>query len=199
MNFIQNIDNQIIEAFNNIVGKNNTLDFLLRFFAEYFVLVVPISLPLIWILAKKFYKSDADKIKSGLLEATIAGVLGWQIVNRIIKAFYFRPRPYDSGNDFKELFFHRPDESFPSDHTTLLFTLTTYFYLLGWTKAGNWSLVISLIIGFARITTAIHWPTDILGGAIVGAISALIIFNIQKPLREKISMPVVNLVKKIGL
>lgn len=199
MNFIQNIDNQIIESLNNIVGKNDILDFLLRFFAEYFVLIVPISLSLAWIFARRFWKGDADKVKVGLLEATIAGIFGWQIINRIIKAFYFRERPYDSGNDFKELFFHRPDESFPSDHTTLLFALTTYFYLLGWNKIGNWALIISLIIAFARIATAIHWPTDILGGAIVGAISAFIIWNTQNQLRTKIIIPIVNLLKKIKL
>ncbi len=199
MNFIQNIDDQVIQLFNSIVGKNDILDFLLKFFAQYLVLIVPIGLAIAWLFAKKFWKDDADKIKAGLIEATIAGFFGWQAINRIIKAFYFRERPYDSGNDFKELFFHRPDESFPSDHTTLLFALTIYFYLLGWTRVGNWSLAISLIIALARITTVIHWPTDIIGGAIIGTISALIIWGTHKPLRAKITMPIVNLLKKIGL
>lgn len=200
MEFIQNFDNQTIEFLNGFVGLNSTLDLLFRFFAEYLILLVPISLVAGWFFAKKIKSANkALEIRVDLLEATLAGVFGWQVINRIIKIFYFRERPYESGVEFKELFFHRPDESFPSDHTTLLFTLVCYSYLLGWTKIANWALVFALIISLNRVITAIHWPSDIFGGMLVGVVTAYLFWQFRKPVREYIALPIVKFLTKIGL
>ena len=34
-----------------------------------------------------------------------------------------------------------------------------------------WALIATLAVGLARVITGVHWPSDILGGIIVGALS----------------------------
>lgn len=200
MEYIQKIDNIIIELLNGLIGLNPVIDFVFRVFAQYLILLVPISLIVGWFFAKKIKSVDKIiEIRSDLLEATFAGILGWQIINRIIKIFYYRDRPYESNGDFKELFFHRPDESFPSDHTTLLFTLVVYCYLLGWTKIAKWALFVALLISLSRIITVIHWPSDIIGGISVGTLTAYIFWQFRNPAKKYLIKPTVKLLTKFGL
>ncbi len=63
--------------------------------------------------------------------------------------------------------------SFPSGHTTTIFTIAGVFIL---SMRPVWIRVIliffSLFVGMSRIVAGIHWPTDILGGIIIGWLSA---------------------------
>jgi len=57
--------------------------------------------------------------------------------------------------------------SFPSGHASVLFALA--FSAFAFDKLTGWLLVaVAALNGFARIYAGVHWPTDIIGGALLG-------------------------------
>jgi len=190
---ILGIDQNILVRLNEFfVGKNPFLDKVLIFFGIYFIYTLPVILVLLWFLVKKEQRALAFSF-AGML-------LSWFVITKsIVPAIWFRPRPDLDLIGAKEILFHRPDYSFPSDHATALFAITFGLYLFGFKKAANWFLVYSIIICFARVVIGVHFPLDIVAGALSGLISALIIDIFQKPLERIIWKPLIKLLKKIKL
>lgn len=65
--------------------------------------------------------------------------------------------------------------SFPSDHAVMFFALATGIFLIS-KRIGLFSyLYVFFVICFPRIYLGLHYPTDILTGAVVGVVTALIL------------------------
>lgn len=194
---IDALDRDVLHWAQQLVGTSSFFDAWLRLTGEWLVYAVPFLLVGAWF----WYRKHRDVIdeRTELVLFALSGVLGWQLYSRIIKLYYFRPRPSVAGENVQELFFHRPDEAFPSDHAALLFGFATYAYLRGWTKFGHGLLLVALIVASSRIITGTHWFTDIVGGIVVGMVSALTVALLDKPLRDRIVQPVVRIVTKWGL
>lgn len=198
--FITDIDRGILAWAQQAIGTSPILDTFFVVIGQWLVYFVPIALPLAWLwLRYGGGVKDWATERIYLIEFTLAGLLGWQVLSRIIKLFYFRPRPSVAGENVKELFFHRPDESFPSDHAALFFGFATYAYLLGWRKAGHWLLLAAILVSTSRIVTGTHWFTDILGGLVIGLLSAAIVWWLRVPIQRYIAEPLETFLSKIGL
>ncbi|MCL5795271.1 MAG: phosphatase PAP2 family protein, partial [Patescibacteria group bacterium] len=66
-------------------------------------------------------------------------------------------------------------------------------------KLGYISLVLTVIICFARVIGGLHWPADILGGWIIGVILAYVFYLISKPFEKYIFLPIIKLLRKLYL
>jgi len=64
--------------------------------------------------------------------------------------------------------------SFPSDHATLFFALSTGFFFLSRWLGALAVLYTLLLICFPRVFLGYHYPSDILAGAVVGIVAALV-------------------------
>lgn len=131
---------------------------------------------LIWLLyAGLLYLWIVDgRIKKEVvLHALLAALVAWAI-SEIIKYFYFNPRPF-LVNHLPALTLTQPlDSAFPSSHTATAFALATAVWLHN-KKIGGFFLVVAVIIGLARVGANVHWPADIVGGAILGTLIAIAI------------------------
>lgn len=107
----------------------------------------------------------------------VAGLL----INFLITAFYFHPRPFMIGLG-RVLMHHGPETSFPSDHATLAFCVAFSFWLDRGYKTGTGLLVLALLTGFARVYTGLHFPLDIAGSVGVALVASLIITGLKKSL-----------------
>ncbi|OQA51783.1 MAG: putative undecaprenyl-diphosphatase YbjG [candidate division WS2 bacterium ADurb.Bin280] len=193
MNILQ-IDQSILRFVNSFfVGQSPFVDGIVKFFAVYLVYLLPILLIFIWF---KFRKRRKEIFLSFL-----GTIFSWFVITKwlVPNFIWFRPRPDLSVLGGQELLFHRPDYSFPSDHATALFALTFGFYLLGWKRGANWFLLYALLITFFRVVAGVHFPLDIIGGAISGALGALLIYTFRATATKYLFMPVEKIFKRFRI
>ncbi|MCX6824650.1 MAG: phosphatase PAP2 family protein [candidate division SR1 bacterium] len=77
---------------------------------------------------------------------------------------------------------YMPTSSFPSDHATLTMSIAMMSLFRGiknkdkkFLRFGGILIIFSLITGFARVTSGVHWATDIIAGSLVGIIVPLVL------------------------
>ena len=138
-----------------------------------------------------------------VLWAAIACLVAYA-VNLLIEQFVFEPRPFMS-HKVHLLIAHAADSSFPSDHTAWSFAvigMLAFAFLPIFISARNkrndkeqWfdapvrrklyifiiaAVVIGCIIGFARVFVGVHYPGDVLGGALDGLVAAYIVTVLRR-------------------
>lgn len=164
------MDLQLFQLLNNLAGKNDILDFVGIFLASYAIwLLVFLILVLGFLPAKR----DMILTRMNTCQALLAGLLGWGLA-RVIGLFLYRSRPYiihEVNKLIEQLF---TDKSFPSDHATIAFAIAWTIFLHSH-KLGAWFLVSAVLIALGRVYVGVHYPSDVLAGALLGAISALVI------------------------
>ncbi|MEG1778328.1 MAG: phosphatase PAP2 family protein [Angelakisella sp.] len=90
-------------------------------------------------------------------------------VNVILKPICARVRPYDI-NTAIELIVRAPkDFSFPSGHAAVAFAAAAALGTVG-KKTHIAALVFATLMGLSRMYLYVHYPTDVLGGAIIGTL-----------------------------
>ena len=97
--------------------------------------------------------------KSGLIVAA-ALCIDVIVCNGILKNLFARTRPFDVNEAVQLLITAPKDFSFPSGYTAA--------YFAGKKKLWKVSLVLAVLIAFSRMYLYVHYPTDILGGVLVG-------------------------------
>lgn len=114
--------------------------------------------------------------KAGII--AICALLGSLIINNIIlKNLVARTRPYEMFDEVKRLIEIQRDFSFPSGHSGSSFAAATSIYL-GLSgklkkKIGIASLTLASIIALSRLYVGVHYPSDVIFGAINGIIIAI--------------------------
>lgn len=93
------------------------------------------------------------------------------VTNGILKPLIARIRPCDVNTAIKLLIPKPNDFSFPSGHTAASFAAVAALYLAGEKKLWKPALVLAVLIAFSRMYLYVHYPSDILGGIVVGIVS----------------------------
>lgn len=118
-----------------------------------------------------------------LLTMAICFVLG----NGLIKNLVARPRPFMYFDREIELLIPPPGEySFPSGHTLHSFAAAVTIFLHH-KKAGAAAIILAALIAFSRLYFFVHFPTDVLGGMILGTLAAVLVYKAAgkvKPVKE---------------
>jgi undecaprenyl-diphosphatase len=92
-----------------------------------------------------------------------------QVVSRLVD----RPRPFVADPQGVHLFArHAADPGFPSDHATAAFAIAVAL-LLRDRRWGAITLVAAAVLAAGRVAMGLHYPTDVLGGALLGTLAAL--------------------------
>lgn len=127
---------------------------------------------LVWIILAIVLMILPKTRKYGLVMA-LALLIDVILCNGILKNLIARERPFNVRENV-ELLIKKPNEySFPSGHTAASFSA---FFALLFSKEKRWHklvLVLACIIAFSRLYFYVHFPTDILGGVLIGFVSGL--------------------------
>ena len=111
--------------------------------------------------------------KAGILMG-ISLLLEFLLNNLIIKNLFARIRPYEVIDGLILLVGKAPDYSFPSGHTGSAFALAVVIFMVMDRKYGIIALVLASLMGFSRLYVGIHYPSDVLGGVILGVVTSVI-------------------------
>jgi len=104
-------------------------------------------------------------------------VLNLLLTNVALKNIIQRIRPYDVMDSLKILVEAEHDFSFPSGHTACSFAGA---WAMRRTLDRKWwipAIVLAALISLSRLYVGVHYPTDILGGLIVGTLAAEISYR----------------------
>lgn len=169
MNLSQ-LDYQWFQTINHLADRFSALNPLVAFFANNLDYVFYLGVIIYWFIRT----SDNRKmVVNTLLSAAVA--LG---VNNIIGAIYHRDRPFVAHHVI-QLVQHDASASFPSNHAAAAFAVAASIWL--WRrKEGSVWFVLAAVIGFSRIWSGIHYPLDIIGGAVSGILIAAVINKIMR-------------------
>lgn len=139
---------------------------LIEFLASFLIWLVFASLLVLWLI-------DGRIKKEQVLHAVFAFALAWAIAE-VIKRLFPTERPFVlNGGDFLT-FTKETSGAFPSGHSSAAFALATTIWLHD-RKVGWLYMILALVIGAARVLANVHYPQDILGGALLGIIVAFVI------------------------
>lgn len=139
---------------------------------------------LFWIILAIILLFIKKTRKCGIL-MLISMAFGLIIGNGILKNLIARSRPCWIDTGIQLLIKNPTDYSFPSGHTLASFEAATMIFLHN-KKLGIISLILAVLIAFSRMYLFVHFPTDILGGAILGILISIIVYKIaQKVVKNK--------------
>ena len=122
-----------------------------------------------------------------------AVAIGAIFTNLTIKPLVARARPYTHeayAAWWQSMGAHLESEkSFPSGHTTATMAAMTAVFLTTPQKYSWTAFLFALLMGFTRLYFVVHYPSDILGGLLIGAVGAvlayLLVCKLLLPLLER--------------
>jgi len=138
-----------------------------RLLADGLIWIVPAGLTVGWL-------RGSSATRQALIAATVAGLAGL-LINQIIGLVWYHPRPFEAGIG-QTLVAHVQDNSFPSDHLTLIWAVAFSLLMHEQPRLAGWALALmGLPVAWARIYLGVHFPLDVLGSALVALSSAWLI------------------------
>lgn len=161
MDFLNQYELPILEAINNFL-QCDALDF---FFSKITLLGNGGVFWIILSVALMFFK----KTRAVGISMAISLIIGLLLCNLSLKPLIGRARPFVTDPSILDkLIIPQPSEhSFPSGHTVCSFECAIAVLLRN-KKWGFATLALAVIIGFSRLYLMVHYPTDVLAGAIIG-------------------------------
>ena len=171
------LNNQIFFALYSLAHHGASLDWLYSFIAQTFPYFVLVGAGVFLLIHHEVFSAEhpfralAQKWKEIVL-VFFSAVLAWGL-SYFLKDIIHTARPFVEFSNVHNLI---PESgySFPSMHSTFFMALAVAIYLTH-KKIGYRFMFFALLIGLARIITGVHFPVDILGGFILGAIIAYLV------------------------
>ena len=168
------LDSWLFLKINGYVGQVPIVDNIVKLVVnEYFM---PVSLALL-ILYLWFTKSSEIKKKRQSLSLALLSVGLVNLIIVLLNQFVVRPRPFDQ-LPTKLLFYKPTDPSFPSNAAAVSFALASAVFLVD-KKLGVYALLLATLYSFSRVYAGVHFPGDVLAGAVIGISSALFISRFE--------------------
>ncbi|MFV5689602.1 phosphatase PAP2 family protein [Flavobacterium sp. ZT3R25] len=175
----QNIDINILRDING--NRNKNLDPTFKFVTN---TAVPFSVatPII-IYSVGLIKKDSTIKKQAIFIGETFLVSAF--ITTALKHTVKRARPFDTYSDIEKET-SAPGYSFPSGHTSLAFATATSLSMAypKWYVIAP-SFVWAGAVGYSRMHLGVHYPSDVLAGAIIGSGSAYIAYKANKWLNRK--------------
>ena len=128
------------------------------------------SYALIWLVIAAALLARKTTRQAGA--AAVVSIALAEIAVAFLKPIFMRPRPFMVDSSVALIIDPPGDWSFPSGHAAVACACAvTIAMLLGTTRWNIWLPIAALavLMTFSRLYLFVHWPTDVLAGAVLGA------------------------------
>ena len=171
------MDSWIVQWLNKGVGTFGIWDeFIKAMMSDY---LVPVSCSLVmvglWFHGSKYLDRESNQI---VVCIAAGGIGAANLIIAVLNSFYFRLRPFEV-LDLNLLFYEPTDSSFPANFAAVGFAVATAVFMKN-KKLGLFLGLLTLLGGWGRVYAGVHYPSDIVGGVIIGMFASLIAYCISK-------------------
>lgn len=182
---LANLDLWLFHALNGIAGRSVTVDAVFIFGAK--GLIYLMAALLVAYVAVSWKTTHFEGRVENFACACVAAVMGF-IGEQLIGFLWFRPRPFVALSGVVKLIERSAlDKSFPSGHATVAFALAFSVFMRN--KRWGWPLlVLAACVSVSRVVVGVHYPSDILGGAVLGYLAAWAAKPVKKALEPYLDL-----------
>ena len=138
---------------------------------------VSLAVPASLLVAGLINHDNSLKKKALFVTESIAGS---QAITWAMKLTIRRDRPFVTDTTFKPVYYAK-NKSFPSGHASEAFATATSLTIL----CPKWYVIVpsfgwATLVSYSRLYLGVHYPSDVIAGAIVGSGSALLSYKLNK-------------------
>ena len=130
---------------------------------------------LIWIIITVLLLIPKKSRRAGICSA-LALVASLCVTNFFLKNYVARVRPYEVVVGLTSLLGPVGEWSFPSGHASSGFAAAAAIYKSRPKRVGVPCIILAALLAWSRLYVGVHYPSDVIGGAIIGALLGLIVF-----------------------
>ena len=169
-------DEQVFEWINGFVGTWAWFDNTMKLLVSDFFLPVLIAAAAwsLWFTGK----TSAERLPNQM--GFLYGAIGAGFANlfiRLLNQQFARARPFVTLEDVQVLFYRPTDPSFPSNAAAYAFAMAAGVWLVN-RRMGTVIGVGALLFSGARVYAGMHFPLDVIGGALIGILTAYLFYRI---------------------
>jgi undecaprenyl-diphosphatase len=159
----------LFRLINNLGKEYTILNPGVVFIAEYMVIFLVIAVLTFWI-------TRVNKNRIMMICGSITFVIA-EILGKIAGNIHSNLQPFAELSSVNQLIEKAVDNSFPSDHTILFFSFCVTFWIFRGARGFIW-ILLALLVGISRIWVGVHYPADIMVGAIISICTAIIVCRV---------------------
>jgi undecaprenyl-diphosphatase len=182
------VDWRAYHAVNHFVAGHSWLGSLFRFVETYGTYAIGVAAVALWLLARP---GGDRKWKIAASSALAAAALGL-LTNKVVSSAWHRDRPYQTHRVAHVWGARKTDASFPSDHSSAAFGIAVAVMLID-PLAGAFFLVLAVLIAVGRVVVGEHYPGDVLAGAAIGTVAAVVVVRLGR----RVIAPLTRVVERI--
>jgi undecaprenyl-diphosphatase len=170
------MDWSVVHDLNELIRTHDLLEDPLTLFASLAVTIYAVATVALWFVSRP---EGARRLRLACVSALASAGLAL-LLNQAIAHLWDRPRPYAT-HPHSLVLFTTPshDPSFPSDHAAAAFAIAVAVVFFS-RRLGAVFLVFAAAIALSRVLLAMHYPTDVLAGALTGTLSAVVVCTLGR-------------------